>query len=98
MPDFDHARALRDAGAYLKDLADRVFWTYAQTFLGLVTVAGFDVLSLSAWQAAGVAALPAAYAALKGAVAGFVNDPNTATFIRNRAAGKAGNPNAVGSA
>lgn len=75
---------VRRMGQYVKDLADRVFWTYVQSVAGLATAAGFDVLSLSAWKVAAVASLPAGYTLVKGIIAGFVNDPNTATFIRNK--------------
>lgn len=70
--------------AYLIDLADRVFWTYVQALGGLAIATNFDWFSLSGWKVAIVASVPAAVAVVKGAVAKFVNDPNTATFIKTR--------------
>lgn len=69
---------------YLVDLADRTFWTYVQTATGLVLADQFDWLSLDSWQAAAIAAVPAALAVVKGGLAKFVNDPDTATFVRTR--------------
>lgn len=66
---------------YLLDLADRTAWTYLQTLAGLVTAAGFDLVDLASWKAAAVAALPAAYTAVKGAIAKRFGDPDTATFL-----------------
>ena len=45
----------------------------------------FNWLSLDSWQAAAVAAVPAALAVVKGGVAKFVADPDNATFLKNRA-------------
>jgi hypothetical protein len=69
---------------YLVDLADRTFWTYVQTASGLVMADQFNWLSLDSWQAAAVAAVPAALAVVKGGIAKFVNDPETATFLKSR--------------
>lgn len=76
--------SLKTAKSWFIDTADRTFWTFAQTYAGLVTAAGFDLIDLASWKAAGVAALPAAFAVVKGSVAKFVNDPNTATFIKQK--------------
>lgn len=73
---------------YLLDLADRTAWTYLQTLGGLVTAAGFDLIDLASWKAAAVAALPAVYTVIKGAVAKYVNDPETATFLKTGTAAK----------
>lgn len=75
---------LKAARLWLVDTADRTFWTFVQAYAGLVTAAGFNLIDLASWKAAGVAALPAAYAVVKGSIAKFVNDPNTATFIKQR--------------
>lgn len=67
---------------YFKDLAYRVVMTYLQTFAGLVTASGFGWLDLGSWRAAALAAVPAAYAVIKGAVARFVGDRATAALVR----------------
>lgn len=53
---------------YLIDVAERTVWTYIETLVGLLAVSG--PLNLSAIEAAAVAALPAAAAIVKGAIAG----------------------------
>ncbi|MFJ6616688.1 holin [Kitasatospora sp. NPDC091335] len=63
------------------DLVERTVATYAVAFLGLLLADGFDLTSISALKAAGVAALPAALTVLKSAVASFVGDPNSAALI-----------------
>jgi hypothetical protein len=62
---------------YFKSLAEVVFLAWLAAFLGLVTVAGFDVLDIASWKAAAVAAVPAALAALYGAVAKLVGDKSS---------------------
>lgn len=69
---------------YLADLGERVAEAYLVSFVGLVTVAGFDWLDLASWKAAAIAAAPAAYAVVKGAVAKFVGDRRTASLVRAR--------------
>lgn len=68
-------------GTYFKDLAYRTVATYVETVLGLVTAIGFDVLDMSAWKAAGVAALPAAFAVVKGGMAYFVGNQQQAALV-----------------
>lgn len=66
---------------YLKDLAYRTAATYLETLAGLTTAAGFGWLDLGAWKAAAVAAAPAAYTVVKGAIARWVGNPNQAALI-----------------
>lgn len=66
---------------YIKDLAYRTGMTYAETVAGLAAANGFDLLSLSAWKVAAVAALPAAATVIKGALARFVGNRDQAALI-----------------
>jgi len=66
---------------YFKDLLYRTVATYVETVLGLVTAIGFDVLDMSAWKAAAVAGLPAAFTVLKGGLAYFVGNSEQAALI-----------------
>jgi hypothetical protein len=54
---------------YFLALLELVVLTYAAGFLGLVTADGFDILSLAAWKAAAVAAIPPVLVVIYGAVA-----------------------------
>jgi len=65
----------------LIDLAERTAATYAVTFLGLLVADGFDLTSVSALRASAVAAIPAALTVIKGALASFVGDPNSAALL-----------------
>lgn len=66
---------------YLKDLAYRTVATYLETLAGLTTAAGFGWLDLGAWKAAAVAAAPAAYTVVKGALARFVGNSDQAALV-----------------
>jgi len=66
---------------YLLDLAERTAATYATTFLGLLLADGVDLTSLGTLKAAAIAALPAALAVVKGGIAFFVGEPNTAALL-----------------
>lgn len=65
---------------YLVDLAERVGATYAETFIGLLLLA--HTLGLDALKTAAVAAVPAALAVLKGALAKFLGDKNSAGLTK----------------
>jgi hypothetical protein len=52
----------------VKDLAARAGWTFAQSALGVVVAAGAGWLDLDVWNAAGVAGVAAALAAIKTAI------------------------------
>ena len=69
---------------YVKSLAELVFATYALSFLGTVTAAGFDLTDISTVKAAAVAAVPAALAVLYGAVARFVGSFDSALAVDTR--------------
>lgn len=66
---------------FLLDVVERTVATYATTFLGLLLASGFDLTSLGALKAAAVAAIPAALTVIKGVLAGFVGDPNSAAVL-----------------
>lgn len=72
-----------DTGRYFRDLTERVVWTFVQAFLGTLVAANFfDVAHIrdtSVLQAAGVSAIAAVLAVIKGAVAKFVNRPDSAS-------------------
>lgn len=66
--------------AYLIDLAERVGFTYLYAFVSLLLADSTGVLNVDALKAAALAAIPAALAVLKGALARFVGNPETAGF------------------
>ena len=69
---------------YLIDLGERVFFTWVEAFLGLLLVMAVkpEILSdISVWQTAAIAAVPAALAVLKGGLAKFAGDPESAGFV-----------------
>lgn len=66
---------------YLLDLAERTLATYVVAFLGLLLAGGLDMLSLGSVRAAAVAAIPAALAVIKGAVAKLVGDRDSAALL-----------------
>jgi hypothetical protein len=72
------------AGRYIKDLAERVFFTFAQAF-GATLVAGgwFEVdaiTDLSIVQKAGVAGIAAVLAVIKGVIAKAVSNRESASL------------------
>lgn len=66
---------------YLKSLAELVVVTYATTLAGLLAADGFDYLSVGAWKAAAVSALPAAVAVVYGAFAKLVGNRDSAVAV-----------------
>ncbi len=82
LPALPSATATR---VYLRDLLERVVWTFLQSFGGALIVGGvFDVngiRNLSAWQAAALAGVAAILSLVKGLVAKFVGNPETAALI-----------------
>lgn len=69
---------------YLIDLAERTIGTYLAAFLGLLFADGVNLTALAdigAWQAAAIAAIPAGITVIKGALATFVGDGNTAALL-----------------
>jgi hypothetical protein len=66
---------------FFVDLAERVVATYLEAFLGLVIASAITdgVIDLSVVQSAAVAALPAGLAVVKGALARWRGDPDSAS-------------------
>ena len=58
--------------AWAIDAAERIGLTYVETVLGLVLTNMAGVTSFDTWKTAGIAAVPAALAAVKTLVAGLV--------------------------
>ncbi len=66
----------------LADVAERTLATYLQSLLGLMAASSTtDMVSLSAWQAAAVSAMPAALAALKSTLGTALGRPGTASWL-----------------
>ncbi|MGW4073756.1 peptidoglycan-binding protein [Streptomyces asiaticus] len=66
----------------LADIAERTVATYLQSLLGLMVAASTtDMVSLSAWQAAAVSAIPAALSALKSTLGTALGRPGTASWL-----------------
>ncbi len=66
----------------LADIAERTIATYLQSVLGLMAASSTtDMVSLSAWQAAAVAAIPAALAALKSTLGTVLGRTGTASWL-----------------
>ncbi|MGW8554037.1 peptidoglycan-binding protein [Streptomyces tubercidicus] len=66
----------------LADLAERTIATYLQSLLGLMAASSTtDMVSLSAWQAAAVSAIPAALSALKSTLGTVLGRPGTASWL-----------------
>lgn len=68
--------------AFLLDAAERVVWTFIQTFVGIVTADGFtDKLNLDAKGALIGAAIAAGLSAAKCLLASRIGDSNTAQAL-----------------
>ncbi|MER6086843.1 peptidoglycan-binding protein [Streptomyces bluensis] len=66
----------------LADIAERTIATYVQSVLGLMAASNTtDMVSLSAWQAAAVASIPAALSALKSTLGTVVGRTGTASWL-----------------
>lgn len=66
---------------FATDLVARTIRTYAAAFLGLLVAAPVFTLDVSSFQAAALAAAPAALAVAKGLIAKRVGDPSTASLV-----------------
>lgn len=66
-------------GSWLRDTAERVVATYVEVLIGLLIVA--DAIDISVAKAAAVAALPAALAVLKAAIATRFDTNSPAGFV-----------------
>lgn len=62
-------------------LAENVVGAYLLTFVTLLLANGFDYLDVDALKAAGLAAIPAALAVIKGALAKQFGDPSSPSFF-----------------
>ena len=69
---------------YLKSLAELAVLTFAVSFLGLISAAGFDLLDLSAYRAAATASLPAALAVVYGGFARLLGNFDSALAVDTR--------------
>lgn len=69
---------------YLKSLIELTALTYATSFLGTITAAGFDLFNVSAVQAAAGAALPSALVVVYGALARLKGDYNSPLAVDTR--------------
>ena len=66
----------------LADVAERTLATYLQSLLGLMAASSTtDMVSLSAWQAAAVSSIPAAFSALKSTLGTALGRPGTASWL-----------------
>jgi hypothetical protein len=70
--------------AWASDVAERVGWTFVQAFVAaMIASGGFDmagVVDMSIWQKAGMAAVAAVLALVKGVAATWVGDRNSASL------------------
>ena len=72
------------AVSYVKSLVEQTAATYALAFLGLLLANGFDLTDLGAVKVAAIASVPAALRVVYGALAGFVGNPGSASFVDTR--------------
>lgn len=66
----------------LVDIVERAALTYVEAFLGLLLAAGtINIVDLSTLQSAGIAAIPAGLAVIKGAIGTLLGRPGTASWL-----------------
>jgi hypothetical protein len=84
LPSVSNLGALgKTVGAYAKDLAERVLSTFVVTAAGvLVTAKAGDMGHVTFWQGVGTAGLAAAFSLVKGVVAKFRGDGNSASLVK----------------
>lgn len=75
---------------YFKSLLELVLLTYAVSFLGLVSAAGFDVFDVSAVRAAGAAAVPSVLVVLYGAAVKGLGNRSSALAVDTRPDARSG--------
>ena len=63
---------------YFIDLAERVGASYVYAFVTLLLTNSIDVTNLDALKIAAIACVPAALAVIKGGIARYVGNPDTA--------------------
>jgi succinate-acetate transporter protein len=66
---------------FLVDLAERVFFTFAEVFLATLLVGDALDLNVDTLEKAGLAGVAAGLAVLKGALAGVVGQKGTAAML-----------------
>lgn len=66
---------------FYTDLVARTIRTYVAAFLGLLVAVPTFTLDVSSFQAAAIAAIPAALAVIKALVAKRIGDPTTASLV-----------------
>lgn len=70
----------KTAQTYAKDLIERVIWTFLAAAGGVAVAAGpADMLNASFWQTVGTAGVVAVGTLVKGILARFVGDKNSAS-------------------
>lgn len=75
---------LKTAKTYALDLAERVLWTFLMAAGGVALAAGpADMFHASFWQTVGTAGLVAVGSLIKGIVAKFRGDPNSASLAQD---------------
>lgn len=73
---------IKTAQTYTKDIVERVLWTFLVAAGGVALAAGpADMLNASFWETAGAAGLAAVGSLVKGIVARFVGDKNSASTV-----------------
>ncbi|WP_405999395.1 hypothetical protein [Streptomyces sp. NBC_00829] len=74
--------AINNTPKLLADITERAVLTYLESFLGLLLAAGTtNVITVSALESAGIAAIPAGLAVVKGAVGSLLGRPGTASWL-----------------
>lgn len=75
---------LKTAETYTKDLAERVIWTFLMAAGGVALASGpADMFHASFWETVGTAGLVAVGSLVKGIVAKFRGDPNSASLAQD---------------
>lgn len=69
---------------FLLDLVERTIATYVQAVLGLLLADSTQLVHIGTVRVAAVAALPAALAVVKGALAGSIGTSGTASVLPSR--------------
>lgn len=65
---------------YLIDLTERVLASYVYSFVTLMLTNTIDMTNLDALKVAAISCIPAALAVIKGSLARFVGNPDTASL------------------
>ncbi|MGI5401952.1 holin [Streptomyces sp. CA-135486] len=74
--------AINNTPKLLADITERAVLTYVEAFLGILLAAGTtNVITLSAFESAGIAAIPAGLAVVKGAVGSLLGRSGTASWL-----------------